>query len=97
MKSFLVLLGDKENHLLNQDLLIEHIDYMKNLHDQGKLVTCGSLLDNQGAVMVIKAASRDQAEELIRNDPFIKQDYYQKYVLKEYVEANDDNNWLIDG
>lgn len=96
MKSFLILLGDKRTAAVEQELLIKHVNYLKDLHDQGNLVTCGPLLDNQGAVIILRAESREHAEELIKNDPFLIEGHYQHYVLKEYLEASDDNNWLLE-
>ena len=96
MKSFLVLLGNKRSNGAEQELLIRHVDHLKNLHDAGNLITAGPLLDNEGAVLILKAASKEQAEEFIRNDPFIKEGYYQHFIIKEYTEASDDNNWLLE-
>lgn len=44
-------------------------------------------------MMVIRADSQSQAEELIKADPFIKSHYYQKFV-HEFIEAGEENNWL---
>lgn len=96
MQAFLILLGDKSSGGLEQELLLKHVNYLKDLHDQGNLVTCGALVDNQGAVMILKAESKNHAEQLLKNDPFIIENYYRHYVLKEYIEASDDNNWLLE-
>ncbi|GAA2713776.1 hypothetical protein GCM10009865_41850 [Aeromicrobium ponti] len=32
---------------------------------------------------------------LLNNGPFISEGYYQSYNIKEFLEANNENNWLI--
>lgn len=94
MKSFIILLSEKQSELLNDNLLQDHITYLKNLRDNGCLPICGPFSDNQGAVLVIRADSKSHAEELINGDPFIKNNYYKKFEIHEFMEANEENDWL---
>lgn len=97
MKSFLVLLSDKQLELFNSELLNEHIHYLKQLHQTGHLQTCGPFTNDDGAMLVINATSRDQAESLIAQDPFLQEQYYQHATIQEFTEANPANNWLAGG
>ncbi|MBV8802562.1 MAG: hypothetical protein JO131_06300, partial [Gammaproteobacteria bacterium] len=94
MKSFLVLLSEKQSDLLNESLLKDHISYLKILRKNGYLPMCGPFSDNQGALLILRANSKSHVEELISCDPFIKQNYYKKYKIHEFTEASDENNWL---
>jgi len=47
-------------------------------------------------IIKIQAGSIVQAEEIIKQDPFINQNYYKKYAIHEFVAAGDENNWLSD-
>jgi len=96
MKSFLVILSEKQPHLLNENLLKDHISYLKTLRKNGYLPLCGPFSDNQSAVLVIRTDLKSHAEELINNDPFIQKNYYKKYKIHEFTEAGDENNWLAD-
>lgn len=95
MKSFLILLGEKQPKLLNDNLLQDHISYLKHLSDKGCLPICGPFSDNQSAVLVIRADSKSDAEEIVNSDPFIKNNYYKKFEIHEFMEANEENNWLV--
>ncbi|MBV9575950.1 MAG: hypothetical protein JO149_04950 [Gammaproteobacteria bacterium] len=44
MKTFLVLLSEKQSRLLNDGLLKTHIDFLKKLRAGGYLPICGLLL-----------------------------------------------------
>lgn len=96
MKTFLVLLSEKQPHLLNEVLLKTHIDFLKKLCTGGYLPICGPFTDNKGAVLVIKTDSLEHAEKMIKEDPFISQNYYKKFVIHEFMSAGDENNWLAD-
>lgn len=94
MKSFLVLLSDKQPHLLTEELLRDHVVYLKRLRENGYLPICGPFANNQNAVLVIRTDSKSHAEELINSDPFIKNNYYKKFEIHEFMEASEDNDWL---
>lgn len=96
MKTFLVLYSEKQVHILNDDLLSTHIEFLKKLNMDDRLSICGPFIDNKGAVLIIMADTIMEAEEIIKQDPFIRQNYYKKYVIHEFMVANSDNNWLTD-
>lgn len=57
---------------------------------------CGPFKDNDSAIQIIVADSQEEAEFIVNADPFIAHNYYQQYELKELIEANEGNNWLMD-
>src|SRR5579872_7212900 len=96
MKTFLVLYSEKQAHILNDDLLNTHIEFLKKLNMGDCLSICGPFVDNKGAVLIIIADAVTEAEKIIKQDPFIRQKYYEKYVIHEFIVANSENNWLTD-
>ncbi|MBU9722625.1 MULTISPECIES: YciI family protein [Bacillaceae] len=96
MSSFLVILKNKRQGALSNDLLTNHVTYLKSLRQQGSLKLCGPFVDNDSAVMVFQSERAEDVEDLVNNDPFIYEKYYQSYEIKEFFEANDENNWLVD-
>lgn len=94
MKSFLVLLSGKQKNLFNENLLAAHIEYLKTLKAQGYLHLCGPFVDDQCAILILKASSEQIVKELIQRDPFIQEQYYQKWAIHEFTEANESNHWL---
>lgn len=96
MKTFLVLLSEKQPQLLNDHMLKSHIDFLKQLRIDNHLPICGPFTDNTAAVLIIKADTITQAEEMVKKDPFISQNYYKKYIIHEFMAAGEENNWLSD-
>ncbi len=95
MKSFLVLYNKKQINLLNDTLLNDHINYLKELDSQGALMLCGPLTSNEQAMFYIKSVSHDDVRQLILKDPFIREKYYTEFSIDEFLPANSENNWLM--
>lgn len=94
MNTFLVILSNKRPELLTTNLLEKHINFLKKLDHKGFLKICGPFTDNKGAVLIINSDSLEQAENLIKQDPFLKENYYQHFKIHEFTVAGEHNNWL---
>ena len=80
-----------------KDLLISHIDFLKDMHSRGILFMCGPLKESNGmALLIFSAGSLEEAESYVSKDPFIIHKIYPNHRIYEWNEANDSNNWLID-
>lgn len=95
MKQFIILLKDKQRGTLSDDLLHAHVKHLKELKSKNILVICGPFTDNNGAVKIIKARNLEEAEFIANWDPFTKNGYYQNYEIHEFIEANEENNYLL--
>jgi len=95
MKSFLVLFSKKTSSVLSNVLLDEHVKYLKKLYKDGNLLIYGPFIDSEGALLIIRADSESMVEKLIKLDPFIESNYYQEFTVREFTEANEQNNWLL--
>ena len=96
MKKFIILLKDKQKGNLTNQLLEEHIAHLKNLKKSNQLILCGPFADNEEAIQIVTAPDFNTAKNIIRKDPFITKKYYRKYEIKELIEANESNNYLMD-
>jgi uncharacterized protein YciI len=48
-----------------------HGRYMKELRDTGKLFAAGPLTDSNGGLVIVRAANRQSAQEMMTHDPAI--------------------------
>jgi len=96
MKTFVFILKSKRRDQLTQGLLMAHGEHLQNLLKGGSLVICGPFQDNDQAMQILRAESKESAISLFQTDPFIRQKYYQDFEIHELLEANESNNWLID-
>ncbi len=96
MAKYILLLKNKRKVALTKELLQGHVDHLKKYSSKGNIFLAGPFKDNDGAIQIIEAESRIVAESIVQKDPFVSEKYYQTYELNELIEANDENNWLME-
>jgi uncharacterized protein YciI len=67
-----------------QSLRPVHRQYLADLKQRGQLAAAGPFTDDSGALIVYEAASRDEAEQLLRGDPFHQNGIFLKYALRPW-------------
>lgn len=61
----------KEN--VTEELINEHVAYMHQLFETGKVIVSGPYLDEQkGGMFIVEVASKEEADSLAINDPATK-------------------------
>jgi uncharacterized protein YciI len=82
------------NKPLNQDIIEAHVNHLKSLDEQKRLVFCGPYVDKPGGIVIIYAQDMIEAEKLANQDPFISQGF-KTYEIIEVEEAHKENHYLI--
>lgn len=96
MKKFVAILKDKRRGGLTKELLNRHVEHLRNLNQEGKLLICGPFQDDDKALQILVCRDMDEAISLVERDPFIREGYYAAYDINELIEANEANHWLVD-
>lgn len=96
MAKFVFIIKDKDPDILDKDLYYRHIDYLKRCAGEGKLHLVGPLKGHDKLLQVIEASSAEEAEILVKQDPYIEKGHYRNFEIYELLESNADNNWLMD-
>ena len=55
----------------DEALVRAHVAYLKGLEARGLLELAGPFADGGGGMLVLRAGSREEAEELVAEDPFV--------------------------
>ena len=55
-----------------QPKIVEHVRYMGGFMGTGQLALGGPFLDNSGGMMILRAASIDEAQKIADADPCVK-------------------------
>jgi uncharacterized protein YciI len=95
MAKFIFILSNKRKGKLTEELLNGHVKHLKDLKNKGLLFLCGPFEDNDGAIQILEAKTKEEATKHFLQDPFILNNYFEKYTSYELIEANDDNDWLM--
>jgi hypothetical protein len=69
-----------------------HRQYLTKLKEQGQLVATGPFTDDWGALIVYEAATKEDAEKLVQNDPFNQNGVFVRWTIRPWnvVMANKD-------
>ena len=61
-----------------------HREYLKGVLDSGRLVISGPFADDKGGLLIYEAASAEETEALIRDDPFAKAGVFTSWRIREW-------------
>jgi uncharacterized protein YciI len=67
-----------------QEVRPVHRQYLASLRERGRLAASGPFTDDSGALIVYEADSKDEAEQLLRGDPFHAHGIFLNYVLRPW-------------
>jgi len=67
-----------------------HREYLRSLLAQGKLAASGPFTDDSGALIIYEAATKEDAEQILRGDPFCQNGIFVRWQLRPWnpVMAN---------
>jgi uncharacterized protein YciI len=61
-----------------------HRQYLASLREQGRLAASGPFTDDSGALIVYEAATREEAEAILKGDPFSQNGIFLSYQLRPW-------------
>ena len=61
-----------------------HRLYLTQLKESGRLAASGPFTDGSGALIIYEAATREEAEQILKGDPFSKNGIFVSYVLRPW-------------
>lgn len=79
---------------MDEDLIQAHVDYLRQLKEDGVLPFCGPCEDGT-AIMILSCNSCEEARKLVEADPFAERNYYRERRIVEVEEATRENNVLL--
>ncbi|MBE5987258.1 MAG: hypothetical protein E7250_05970 [Paenibacillaceae bacterium] len=85
----------KNQKPLNEELIKEHVEHLKSLKSQGKLVLCGPFSDYPGGMVVYLADNLEDATNIAKSDPFISSGC-KTFEVRTLEVANEENNYLLE-
>jgi len=73
-----------------KELIKEHVEYLKQIEQSGKLVMCGPFQDAKGGIIILKVDSLKEAKLIAAADPFTKGGFsaYKIRILRLSCKEN---------
>ncbi|MCI9135579.1 MAG: hypothetical protein HFI31_15550 [Lachnospiraceae bacterium] len=86
----------KTYNKLTQQVVINHVENIRKLDEDGKLEICGVFKGYPGmaGMYILKTESREEAEEICKSEPLVTGGY-ATYKLVGLQIANQENNYLL--
>lgn len=93
----MILEKEKSYDQMTMEVIIEHVENIKRLDDQGKLEICGVFKDYPGmaGMYILKTESREEAEELCKMEPLVTEGYATCRLVTLKI-ANRENHYLLE-
>ncbi len=79
---------------LSKELVESHVEHLKKLKKQGKLVLCGPFTDYPGGMVIVLADNLEEATTIAQSDPFISSGC-KSYTIRTLELANEENDYLL--
>jgi uncharacterized protein YciI len=87
---YIVLMSNVKS--ISREVVYEHVEYLKKLEKDEKLLLCGPCVDYEGGVVILKVKDLKEAHSLAKEDPFIA-DGYKSYEIRTMEWAHRENNY----
>ena len=91
-----VLEKTKTYNKINKALVIKHVDFLRELDDNGQLALCGISKGAPGVagMILLKAESLEEAKEICKIEPLTEAGH-TKAVISTLQVADRENNYLL--
>lgn len=64
-----------------------HREKLRSLSRAGKITLAGPFTDGSGSLIVYNVATRTEADLLIKTDPYIMENVFERYELKPFKKV----------
>ena len=86
----------KTYNKINKAMVIKHVERIRKLDDNGKLILCGPTKDYPGVagMIIFKSTNYAEAKTVCEAEPFVVEGY-ATYKLFSLRAGNRENNYLL--
>ena len=70
----------------------KHLERLKKLNEQGKLICAGPFADKAGSLIIIEADSLEEAETFAKEDPYVSEGIFQRTEVHPFKQVIPENN-----
>lgn len=91
---YVILLSMNPGRSFNEELVRQHVAYLRDLDRKGQLVLCGPFRNFAGGMVIIKAPSYEAAVAVAETDPFVSSGT-ESYEVRTWVLSCEENNHLL--
>lgn len=90
---FVVLLNAVNDTQVSRRIVRDHIDFLRRLDAEGKLIMCGPFTSMNGGMIIIRSDNMEEAIEIAKKDPFV-QSGARNFEVRSWELSCEANNHL---
>ncbi|HTN42964.1 MAG TPA: YciI family protein [Nitrospiria bacterium] len=87
MKFVIIGMDGPEGQSKRKTLRPVHLDRLKRLESDGKLILAGPFSDRSGSLIIIEADSIEEARAFIQKDPYVEQGVFEKVEVRPFTQV----------
>jgi uncharacterized protein YciI len=87
MKFVIIGMDGPDGQAKRQALRPAHLERLKRLESEGKLVLAGPFSDRSGSLIIIEADSIEEARAFIQKDPYVEQGVFEKVEVRPFTQV----------
>ena len=91
---YVILLNKVANKETTQEVINSHVQHLKKLDHEGKLVLSGPFIDYPSGIVIIKAKDKEEAILIAESDPFVCTGV-RSFEVRTWLVACRENNYLL--
>lgn len=85
MKFVIIGMDGPDGQAKRKGLRQAHLERLKRLESEGKLVLAGPFADRSGSLIIIEADSIEEARAFIQKDPYVEQGVFEKVEVRPFT------------
>ena len=85
MKFVIIGMDGPDGQAKRKGLRQAHLERLKRLELEGKLVLAGPFADRSGSLIIIEADSIEEARAFIQKDPYVEQGVFEKVEVRPFT------------
>jgi uncharacterized protein len=78
---------------LNNEVVAEHAQHLRELDAGGRLVLAGLFTDHPSGLLVLRANNKDEIKSTMDRDPLVRGGF-RSYEIRTWLMANEKNNYM---
>ena len=90
---YAIMLNKIPGRETSAETVARHIEHLRRLDDQGKLVLAGPFEDYPGGMVIVRADSLEAARQIAESDPFVSEGV-RTFEIRTWLLATRENGYL---
>ena len=90
---YVIILRKVVGRELNKETIARHVQHLRSLDQDGRLILCGPFSDHPSGAVVLKAKDKAEATSIANQDPFVKEGF-RTFEVRTWQIAHKENNYL---